>query len=136
MLWRCWPILARFDDTIAGPWFSCMQLSMKCFCNNDYGATARQRYLEHCDHVRAVVPKANLLEFSAADGWGPLCEFLEQPVPESEYPNINDSDKFVTFHAKIRNISMMLAAKNILTACLPVVAVGTAIYFYRARISL
>lgn len=66
--------------------------------------------------MRDVVPKGNLLELRIEDGWGPLCAFLAQPVPESEYPNINDSEKFVAFHIKMRNISVMLAARNYLRA--------------------
>lgn len=134
MLWRSWPVLARFDYTIARPWYDFVKLAFKCFCDEDFNATARQRYLEHCDHVRDVVPAGNLLEFRAEDGWGPLCAFLEQPVPESEYPNVNDSENFLAFHVKMRNGSAMLAARNILRACLPVIAVGTAIYFYRTRV--
>jgi hypothetical protein len=28
--------------------------------------------------------------FSADQGWKPLCDFLGVPVPESEFPNVND----------------------------------------------
>lgn len=136
MLWPSWPNLARFDHTIAGPWWNFVHLAMECFSNNDYGATARQRYLEHYEHVRNVVPKAILLEITATDGWGPLCEFLEQPVPESEYPKINDSEGFVGYHKKMWYMSAMFTARNISMACLPAIAIGTAIYFYRARVSL
>jgi hypothetical protein len=40
--------------------------------------------------VRENVPADRLLEFSVDQGWRPLCEFLGVPVPQSEFPNVND----------------------------------------------
>ena len=58
----------------------------------------RQAYIDHYTHVRAVVPKENLLEFKSQDGWEPLCAFLGKPVPEEPYPHINDGEWFVSQH--------------------------------------
>lgn len=30
-----------------------------------------------------------------ADGWGPLCEYLECPVPKQKFPRLNDSAALV-----------------------------------------
>jgi hypothetical protein len=48
----------------------------------------------HNAAVRAHVPAGRLLEWSAADGWEPLCEFLERPVPAAPLPHVNDSADF------------------------------------------
>lgn len=48
----------------------------------------------HNADVRAHVPARQLLEWSPADGWGPLCEFLERPVPAAPLPHVNDSAAF------------------------------------------
>jgi hypothetical protein len=48
----------------------------------------------HNAEVRAHVPAGQLLEWSPADGWGPLCEFLERPVPAAPLPRANDSAAF------------------------------------------
>lgn len=48
---------------------------------------AFERYGEE---VRAAIPAERLLEFSAKDGWEPLCAFLGVPVPDVPYPRIND----------------------------------------------
>jgi hypothetical protein len=40
------------------------------------------------------VPAERLLVWRAADGWEPLCEFLELPVPSDEFPRINESAGF------------------------------------------
>lgn len=37
--------------------------------------------------VRDTVPAERLLVFHVADGWGPLCDFLELPVPDIEFPH-------------------------------------------------
>jgi hypothetical protein len=48
----------------------------------------------HNQEVRETVPAGRLLEWNPADGWEPLCEFLEVPVPQSPIPHINDSAMF------------------------------------------
>jgi hypothetical protein len=49
----------------------------------------------HTDQVKASVPADRLLVWSVKEGWGPLCEFLELPVPEEEFPHINDRTEFL-----------------------------------------
>jgi len=40
--------------------------------------------------VRQAIPAERLLEWNPADGWEPLCTFLEVPMPDGPVPNIND----------------------------------------------
>jgi hypothetical protein len=44
--------------------------------------------------VADAVPAERLLVWSVGDGWAPLCEFLEAPVPEAEFPRVNDTAQF------------------------------------------
>jgi hypothetical protein len=44
--------------------------------------------------VRDLVPADRLLVFHVADGWAPLCEFLDVPVPETPFPRSNPRDEF------------------------------------------
>jgi hypothetical protein len=48
----------------------------------------------HNQEVRETVPAGRLLEWKPADGWEPLCEFLDVPVPQAPIPHINDSAMF------------------------------------------
>jgi hypothetical protein len=48
----------------------------------------------HNQEVRETVPADRLLEWSPADGWEPLCAFLEVPVPQAPLPHVNDSAMF------------------------------------------
>ncbi len=52
---------------------------------------ALQVYRDHIDRVKATAPSDQLLVFEAKDGWQPLCDFLDVPVPENDYPHLNDT---------------------------------------------
>lgn len=54
-------------------------------------ARAMERYNAE---VIATVPADRLLVWTAADGWEPLCEFLEVPVPDAPFPRLNDAKMF------------------------------------------
>ncbi len=46
---------------------------------------------QHIAHVRATCPPERLLVFDVADGWEPLCAFLDVPVPGHPFPHLNDA---------------------------------------------
>ena len=48
----------------------------------------------HVEEVKRVIPEEKLLMHSPKDGWEPLCEFLDEPIPEEPYPWVNDSKVF------------------------------------------
>lgn len=54
-------------------------------------AFALQRFQTHIDQVKASVPPDKLLVFEAAQGWEPLCRFLNLPVPQEPFPHVNDA---------------------------------------------
>lgn len=41
-----------------------------------------------------TVPADRLLVWNPADGWEPLCELLDLPVPDGPVPNVNDTENF------------------------------------------
>jgi len=45
----------------------------------------------HNMYVKSKVPAENLLVWNVKDGWGPLCTFLEKPIPEIPVPRENQS---------------------------------------------
>jgi Sulfotransferase domain len=51
-------------------------------------------FVRRNDELKAALPPERLLVWSAKDGWGPLCEFLEVPIPDEPFPQINDSGHF------------------------------------------
>jgi len=46
-------------------------------------------YRRHNAHVKQNTPKDQLLLFDLKQGWGPLCEFLDKPVPDIPFPHLN-----------------------------------------------
>ena len=48
----------------------------------------------HNEEVRRTVPAERLLVYEAGDGWGPLCSFLQVPMPATPYPKVNMADDF------------------------------------------
>ena len=49
---------------------------------------------EHNMAVRREVPAERLLEFEVSEGWQPLCDFLGVPIPDEEFPRLNDTQAF------------------------------------------
>ena len=48
---------------------------------------------DHADLVRSTCSSERLLEFEVAQGWEPLCAFLDVPVPDKPFPHLNDTDE-------------------------------------------
>ncbi|KAH8687909.1 NAD dependent epimerase/dehydratase [Tricladium varicosporioides] len=101
--WRTLPTLAAWDTALFQPYFSLLHIILNNWTQGnwqDRGAL-RQGFKDHYEHVRAIVPKENLLEFRSQDGWGPLCEFLGKEVPEGPYPRVNDGEEVVRLHKMV-----------------------------------
>ena len=47
----------------------------------------------HNAAVRAEVAPERLLEWTAADGWDPICERLGLPVPDEPFPVTNTTER-------------------------------------------
>ncbi len=44
--------------------------------------------------VETEIPPERRLTYQASDGWQPLCRFLDVPVPDTPYPNVNSTAEF------------------------------------------
>ena len=51
-------------------------------------------YQAHNQSVIDTVPPENLLVYEPGQGWEPLCEFLNVPIPEDPYPHVNSTEEF------------------------------------------
>ncbi|MEM7034182.1 MAG: sulfotransferase family protein [Chloroflexota bacterium] len=47
----------------------------------------------HIETVKQHVPADRLLVYQVKDGWGPLCAFLDAPVPKTPFPHLNDAKR-------------------------------------------
>ncbi|KAK2810078.1 hypothetical protein FQN50_003272 [Emmonsiellopsis sp. PD_5] len=89
-----WPMLRKFFDT---------------FFKGDFPNKGKQVYLNHVEEVRSLVPAERLLEYKIGEGWGPLCEFLGEEIPDTPFPRGNDMQGFVD-RCRTRNRRQMLNA--------------------------
>ena len=46
------------------------------------------------EEVKQTVPADRLLVWYVSDGWEPLCDFLNVPVPAMPFPHLNDTREF------------------------------------------
>ena len=70
-------------------WF--MQDTFEDFTDRDSAIAA---YRRNNQRVRETIPADRLLVFHVADGWAPLCEFLELPVPDMPFPHSHPKQEF------------------------------------------
>jgi hypothetical protein len=61
------------------------------FADKDY---AIAQFHRHNEAVRRRVPSDRLLEWSAPEGWEPLCAFLGVDAPATPFPHLNDTAAF------------------------------------------
>ncbi len=51
-------------------------------------------YEAHNEAVKRAIPSDRLLVFDVAEGWAPLCAFLDVPVPSTPFPRTNSTEEF------------------------------------------
>jgi len=102
------PFVTRIDKTFVGPMARVLDLATQYvfhttrtrekWCMNDpkyfeeWRQKAKAGYLAQNEEVKRVTPPERLLVFKLEEGWEPLCKFLGKPIPDVEFPNINDAD--------------------------------------------
>ncbi len=52
---------------------------------------AKRIFEEHNQAVIDAIPASRLLVYQPGDGWEPICRFLEVPVPDEDFPHLNDT---------------------------------------------
>jgi hypothetical protein len=53
----------------------------------------------HNANVRATAPKSRLVEWTASDGWDPICKALGLPIPSTPFPKTNTREEFIARRA-------------------------------------
>jgi hypothetical protein len=68
----------------------------------------------HNEEVKRVVAAERLLVFDVKQGWSPLCSFLGVPVPEADFPRVNDAKQFQSYTKRATIVSWVLLLVPIL----------------------
>jgi hypothetical protein len=53
-----------------------------------------QAFIDHNEAVKETIPASQLLVYDVKEGWEPLCEFLDVPVPAEPFPRTNRREEF------------------------------------------
>lgn len=87
--------IARLDSRFVGKLASTSERWttgwMEARSKREMQVNARPKYKEHYEMVRRVTPSTRLLEFRLEDGWEPLCAFLGRPIPDVDFPPVNEA---------------------------------------------
>lgn len=94
----CTGAMARQTDLICEHYFQVKAKREFLLWNNpeffeEWIQNAKAAYLAHNAEVKRVTPPERLLLFQVGQGWEPLCEFLEKPVPDVPFPRVNDTEE-------------------------------------------
>lgn len=83
------------------------------FCG--FEVNGKHVFTQHNTMVRNLVPPKNLLEYRVGeDGWGPLCNFLDVPVPEGvSFPNSNTKQEIAERIRLVANRELKNAASKL-----------------------
>lgn len=60
----------------------------------DDPVVAMAHYDELLDEVQRTVPADRLVLWQASQGWAPLCQALDMPIPEADFPHLNTVEEF------------------------------------------
>ncbi len=86
-------------------------------------------YREHCAMVRGLVQEeGRLLEWTAEDGWEPLCTFLQKPIPDEPFPRVNNAVGFQGRIEKLTKRWLMEGLRNLAIGIAILVVVLTVIW--------
>ena len=87
------------EDTPA-PIRDIIEMATEVVGKKSFGSTiddelaAKIAYSDHVEKITGLYGADRLLQFNVKDGWKPLCDFLEKPVPDGEFPHSNRSAQF------------------------------------------
>lgn len=70
------------------------------FSDEEY---SKNVFINHIEEVKNFVQKDKLLIFNVKEGWEPLCNFLDVPVPDLQFPYTNNTLEFNKNHKKQLN---------------------------------
>lgn len=79
-------------------------------------------YKDHFNQVKTTIPAERLLIYNLTDGWGPLCEFLNKPIPNQDFPHEDWVRSETT--SSLRRAGLQPTPKRMTGSAVPSVGVG------------
>lgn len=94
---------------------------------------ARVVYDRHYRQLQEMVPPEKLLMYRMGEGWEPICEFLDKPVPDLEFPRVNEAAALKEKMAKKIKSHITKAAMVLMPWAVGVVALGLGLWTVTRR---
>ncbi|KAJ2981493.1 hypothetical protein NQ176_g1983 [Zarea fungicola] len=88
----------------------------------------RETYDRHHTQIRKLVPPERLLEYRLGEGWESLCEFLDKPVPNQQFPHVNEAAELQRRIREKITRQVAEAARNLLPWALAIAVAGVAFW--------
>ena len=95
-----YPVLRDRDNIPAGHRRDLVEMTDELIGNRTFGGRlgdadhALAAYRAHDAEIRAAFGADRMLVFDVAEGWPPLCRFLDVAVPDMPFPHVNRSREF------------------------------------------
>ncbi|KAM4060049.1 nad dependent epimerase [Hirsutella rhossiliensis] len=89
---------------------------------------AEKTYNRHHRVIQEMVSSEQLLFYRMGDGWEPLCKFLGKPVPDSQFPRVNDSKALTATGRKDYLRALKAACWVVLSRSLGFAAIGISLW--------
>lgn len=128
LAWWSWPVLSCLDPIIHS-WFRFGVFFMRI-----PGLDQKRFFLGHYETVRQLLKERGeehrMIEWTATDGWEPICKLLEKDIPDTPFPKINEASNFVKFHQDLRNAAWGRVAWKAFVRAVPVAAAGVGLWAY------
>lgn len=113
-----------------------MALTYRARSGSEAKANARQAFKDHYVRIRKAAPKERLLEYKLGSGWEPLCEFLGKPIPDAEFPRLNESKLFEKMMDGVAMKCLERSLANVGIVLAALIIVVNAVYWTAKYISV
>ena len=87
-----YPVIESWPTREPGHFRDTMEMAAEIIIKQTFDGRLDDR--AHGEEVRRSIAPERLLAYDVAQGWDPLCAFLEVPVPDVAFPRTNTSDEF------------------------------------------
>ena len=95
-----YPAMQKRHEFEPGAYRDRLEMAYEIIVNQTFGGRmedtehALKVYRDHSNEVIRTIPSDRLLVYNVKDGWEPLCNFLDVPVPDELFPRVNSSSQF------------------------------------------
>lgn len=66
----------------------------------NYPKAGKQIMAFYINKIKSSIPPERIMVFKVQDGWTPLCRFLSKPIPDIDFPTLNEVESLIDMHKK------------------------------------